>query len=235
MKRKVLITRSQPGADILAATLLEAGYLPRISSVIQIEAISAFNATSGFEKYSAFIFVSASAARMATEITASLKKIEKPAIYAIGPETERQLALAGLQSSCPERADSEGLLALADLQAVNAKRILIICGRGGRETLQQNLQDRGAVVTRAEVYRRIPTHVILQNTDDLDAVIISSGEGLRLFLDLLTELPTRVPLLLPSQRVAEQARAASVKHIIVCEGASSEAVLNKLETLFLCA
>jgi len=232
MKRKVLITRSQPGADVMAAVLKEAGYLPRISSVLQIKAISAFVSRRELKKYSAFIFVSGPAVRFAAGIISSLKKFSKPVIYAIGPETKRQLARAGLRSIHPERADSENLLALAGLKDVNGKRILIVCGRGGRETLQQQLQDRGAGVSRAEVYQRLPAQVTLQNTDEIDAVIISSGEGLRVFLELATDLPGRVPILLPSMRVAEQAGAAGVKDIIVCEGASSEAVLNKLDALY---
>jgi len=232
VKRSVLITRSQPGADIMAAALGEAGYLPRIGSVIRIAAVPALVTRQTLEAYSVFIFVSAAAVRLAPGISSCLKEFEKPVIYAIGPETRRQLAHLGLSSTSSESADSEGLLSLNDLQNIDGKRILIVCGTGGREILQQQLQDRGAVVDRAEVYQRLAAEVTLENTGEIDAVIISSGDGLKFFLELDTGLPDRVPLLLPSRRVAKQARMAGVKDIIVCEGASSEAVLNKLDALF---
>ena len=240
MKRKVLVTRSQPGADSLAAALKEAGYQPRITSVIRIEATPYLNSLKELENYSLFIFISAAAVRLATEIISYLQGDKNPEIYAIGPETERQLRLVSLNSNCPERADSEGLLALTSLLAIGGKRVLIICGRRGRETLQQQLRDRGAEVDRAEVYQRLPAPVVLQDMGDLDAVIISSGEGLRCFLNLIRNIPGQVleqnpgwlPMLVPSHRVANQARIAGVKDIIVCEGASSEAVLCKLDVLF---
>lgn len=235
MKARVLITRAQPGADVMAAFLKTAGYQTRIESVMHTEALSVDLPGPGLAKISTFVFVSPAAVRFANKLVRYLTDLENPEIYAVGPETKRQLLQQGLSSKCPELANSEGLLALDGLQRVKGRNILIVCGRGGRVTLQTQLQNRGAKVSRAEVYQRLPSPIALQDTRELDAVIISSGEGLQLFLQATSDLPNRVPFLLPSGRIAEQAKAAGVKQSIVCDGASSEAVLNALDTLFSCA
>ncbi len=219
----------------MSAFLSAAGYKTRVCSVVRTEAVSVDFSNLELEHKSAFIFVSSAAVRFANELVTYLTGLDHPLIYAVGPETKRQLLLLGLSAECPPLASSEGLLALEGLQRVNGTNILIVCGRGGRETLQTQLQRRGAKVGRAEVYQRLPSLAALQDTRDVDAVIISSGEGLQFFLEAGSDLPERVPILLPSIRVAEQASAAGVKRVIVSDGASSEAVRNALDTLFSCA
>ena len=55
----------------------------------------------------------------------------------------------------PEHHDSEGLIALAALQNVARKNVLIIRGDGGRELIAEKLSDRGASVHYFESYRRV--------------------------------------------------------------------------------
>jgi len=76
--------------------------------------------------------------------------------------------------------DSEGLLALEGLQSLPAQKVLIVRGQAGREHLAQGLENRGAVVEYAEVYRRFRTEQALTNAyQDVAAIVVSSTEALQ--------------------------------------------------------
>lgn len=212
--------------------LSRAGYQPRICSLINTEIIT--NDSDIFELggYQAFIFVSSAAVRFATGLVPLLQNIEAPEIYAVGPETSRALEKFGLTSVVPSNADSEGLLELPGLNDVYGKRIAVVCGRGGRKKLHKKLDSRGAVVTRIEVYQRRQKLVELDMAG-IDAVAISSGEGLLAYVNAGKNQTRDIPILLPSERVAKLARSAGFTQCIVCNGASAGAVVEGLERLFL--
>jgi uroporphyrinogen-III synthase len=111
---------------------------------------------------------------------------------AIGPATAAELTRFGVkQVLTPQgRYDSESLLALPEMQAVQGKRIMIFRGVGGRELLAERLRQRGAEVVLAECYRRINPQQdagalsrLWQNRQ-LHAVVVTSSEALRNLLDL---------------------------------------------------
>ena len=75
---------------------------------------------------------------------------------AVGEMTAAALRNSGVADviSPSERFDSDALLALAELQAVQGRNIIVFRGEGGRERLREGLEARGAVVAYAECYRR---------------------------------------------------------------------------------
>lgn len=75
---------------------------------------------------------------------------------AVGEATAAALREAGLADVVAPsgRADSEALLALPQLQAVEGAPIIIFRGVGGREHLRSVLESRGAKVAYVECYRR---------------------------------------------------------------------------------
>lgn len=77
---------------------------------------------------------------------------------AVGSGTAAALRRAGIaRVSVPEdRADSEGLLALDDLQALSGQAVGLVTAPGGRGLIAETLAQRGARVHLAEVYRRLP-------------------------------------------------------------------------------
>jgi uroporphyrinogen-III synthase len=86
--------------------------------------------------------------------------------------------------------DSEGLLALPELQAVQHQHLMIVRGEGGRDLIASTLQQRGAHIHIAECYRR---QALQHNTELLDrswqqhafsAVLLTSSEAMRYFLQL---------------------------------------------------
>jgi uroporphyrinogen-III synthase len=97
-------------------------------------------------------------------------------VFAIGPATAHALAQAQITAQIPAEFNSQSLLALPALQAVQHKRMLIFSGKGGRNLLKQTLQQRGAIVKKVAVYRReCPTISSLLDFEEEIACIISTS------------------------------------------------------------
>jgi len=107
------------------------------------------------EAFDLVIFTSANAVRFGVALLESHPTVK---LAAIGPATARALEASGFQVAAvpPSAHDSEHLLGHPALAHVDGKRVLIVKGLNGRETLQDELARRGAHVTVAEVYRREP-------------------------------------------------------------------------------
>ena len=110
-------------------------------------------------------------------------------------------------------------------------------GEGGRELLAERLRELGASVEYLELYRRgLPHYPPAALPDRIEAerlngLVVSSGQGFehlhQLAGDAWPQL-ARLPLFVPSPRVAEMARAAGVKTVVDCRGASAAALLTAL-------
>ena len=148
---------------------------------------------------------------------------------AVGPGTARALAGLGIGDCLlPEgRFDSEGLLAcdaLAPAQ-VRGQHVAIFRGDGGRELLADTLRARGAEVDCITCYQRSgppngPEMLLAAwRRRQLDAITVSSSEGLRHLLGLLDAeglaCLQQTPLFVPHARIAETARALGLQRIIL--------------------
>lgn len=111
--------------------------------------------------------------------------------------------------------DSEALLALPALQQVDAQRVVIFRGQGGREQLAETLRARGAQVEYAEVYRRVrpdndPEQLPdLLRQDAIDIISVTSSEALDNLIEFGApelERLQRTPLVVFHQRIADAAR-----------------------------
>lgn len=160
--------------------------------------------------------------------------------YTVGEASARILADFGLEVTTPGvNMSSEGLLALPGLAAAEGERVLIVKGEGGRATLARTLAERGALVESLCCYRRRAPEMAdghlaaLLQDERIEIVCLSSGDGLANFLTLLSpEESTKLRdtwILLPSERVAEQARAAGLERLIVAGNASDDSVCQALE------
>ena len=146
---------------------------------------------------------------------------------AIGPSTVTALATHGIGPvlAPSDRFDSEAVLALPEFSeaAVAGRRFLILRGNGGRELLAETLRARGATVDCLSCYRRsapadMSLLVRLLRADGLDAVTLSSSEGLRnLWLALAPEDRQRLmclPVFVPHARIAEEAATLGLKRVV---------------------
>jgi uroporphyrinogen-III synthase len=137
--------------------------------------------------------------------------------------------------------DSEALLALPALQqaiVAPAPRVLILRGEGGREFLAERLRSQGVSVDYLPLYRRVlpqyaPGELSRQvRAERLNGLVVSSGQGFQHLLQLAGDdwsALARLPLFVPSPRVAEQARAAGAQIVVDCRGASAAALQAALE------
>lgn len=109
-----------------------------------------------------------------------------PAI-GVGQGTAFALQRAGVRAPlAPARQDSEGVLALPELQALHGQRIGLIGAPGGRGLLREVLTARGAQLEEAHVYRRVPPRLDRRHAQALRqlpasaCVLWSSAEAMAL-------------------------------------------------------
>jgi uroporphyrinogen-III synthase len=121
----------------------------------------------------------------------------------------------------PARSDSEGLLAMPELQALAGTAVGLVTAPGGRGLLAPALAARGAQVRRADVYQRLPPRFDRRHRARLQALgpdvalLLSSGEALAHFLHGLAPeaagVLARARVVVASPRLAELARQAGAR------------------------
>lgn len=120
-----------------------------------------------------------------------------------------------------ERFDSEGLLALPELQNMAGKRVMILRGDSGRELLGDTLKARGATVEYVSCYlrRKHPVDGAALLAAKPAAITVTSSEALvHLWASLQEAAKTALaamPLFVPHARIAELARQQGWTNIIV--------------------
>lgn len=244
-ERTVLVTRPAGQAQALCDALRELGWQPVHQPMLVIESHPQPRAEQrrqvmDLDQYQHVIFISGNA------VICGMNWIEQfwPQLphglnwYAVGSSSAQQLRSYGVAAQWPRQMESEGLLALPSLRSPRGERVLLVTGEGGRNRLQQGLQERGARVDLLRVYRRLPpalTPLQLQQLfeqQNFAALLISSGEGLTNMTALLgrraVELVADSLLVLPSQRVAELAAECGFPHLAVSDNATDQAMLRCL-------
>lgn len=237
---RLLITRSQPGADSMARALNEAGYRTSVCPMLNIEPLStARDKVQRLGPISQVVCLSLAAARHGVPmLIEGAPDIVRGANWiAVGRGTADALREAGIDATFPPVETSEGLLALPDLAQLKGQRILLLSGEGGRTLLADELRKRGAEPIRLAVYRRtVPGGELLRDADidiaDIAAVIVSSGEGGSAWAHCWQKAggSLSVPVVVPSARVAVQMRTLGCAEVLVSGGASAEAVINLLDS-----
>jgi uroporphyrinogen-III synthase len=157
----------------------------------------------------------------------------------VGRATARALRDQGLEvhATPGQVSNSEGLLAAPGFADVRGRRILILKGVGGRDTLRETLCRRGADVTLGEVYRRT---IAVPNAGSLDGLQRACATGLAVIavtsvdvLDALLELAPETlvarlrdaPLLVPGERVAAAARERGWRAPLVVAPSAEDATM----------
>jgi uroporphyrinogen-III synthase len=222
--RRILICRPEPEASRLASRFRAAGADVRILPLINREPVPETperrTLILSLDEFSHVIAVSPFAARLLLdEIDTWWPQIPMGIRwYGVGAGTAAVLAEHGLNPrKPPEGWTSEALLALPSLNNLQGERVLLARGESGRELIRETLEARGARVTPLPLYRRFcPEYSPEQIQETVEtfapeAIITLSGETLNNLIALCANsshnLYDRL-LIVPADRVAEQARAA---------------------------
>lgn len=216
---RVWLTRTEPGATRQAVALATRGFEVLKAPVLGIEPLSSPPPDGHFD-VSVFVSEHAVSGATANGWTGG------PAL-AIGTATARALAAMGVGPSWPIQANAQGVV---DLLAPNPPaRTLVVKGTGGRSTLQDWLRGRERTVAEWDVYRRVRLHVAVAD-EVIDSIVASSADGLRVVEQLwfAERRDARVPLLVPSERVADLATAMGFEQVVVTAGAGTDAVVAAL-------
>ena len=244
---RLLLTRPAEDCAALAQTLAAQGVVSHCMPLLAIEALDETpeqrSAFADLQRYCAVIVVSKPAARIGLQLLAQ-HGAPTPDLpwFSVGAATAAVLAEQGLGVHFPDLGDdSEALLALPALQqaiVAPAPRVLILRGEGGREFLAERLRSQGVSVDYLPLYRRVLPHYApgelsrQVRAERLNGLVVSSGQGFEHLLQLAGDdwpALARLPLFVPSPRVAEQARAAGAQIVVDCRGASAAALQAALE------
>ena len=231
--KRILVTRPVAQAAQLAAMIADQGgealRFPLLEIGPAADLAPLQQAIARLDDYALAIFISPNAVDFSVpQILAHRSWPECLQAAAIGPSTVAQLAGYGISPVIApmQRFDSEALLEMSQFQTdcVAGKKVLILRGNGGRALLAETLLERGAELTAVTCYHRsapvdgAPLLSLLRNKG-LDAVTISSSEGLHNLLALLDtdayERLRTMPVFVPHRRIAELAAQRGLQKLIL--------------------
>jgi uroporphyrinogen-III synthase len=166
--------------------------------------------------------------------------------YAVGEKTAEALREADIQAITSKAGyDSESLLNLSELTELAHQKILILRGFGGRELLKQQFEQRGAKVDYADLYQRnCPNYTVSEINDALitfspDILIALSGETLHNLVKISQNKDIAIDgrpaitdkaVLVPSNRVADQARSLGFSKVWVPQALNEQALIDCIES-----
>jgi uroporphyrinogen-III synthase len=205
--------------------------------------INKINTKTTGQQYDVIIFISTNAVKYAEEYFKELF-IKPFKVFAVGSITAKELIDKGIQVDCypKNNASSNELLAMPDCEELKNKKILIVRGRGGSETLKNSLQLMNQV-DYLEVYERTPCELTSHHIESIErflgspdgTVIANSIESLSNIIQLVKDvsfshfdkLKSR-NLIVLSERIKVQAKMIGFKNIRVTLNPSDQAVVDEL-------
>lgn len=233
----IVVTRPEPQARGMAALVTAANGVPIVQSGITIVPAPvdepSLQTLSRLSEYSAAVFTSPNA------IMAALERVRRPDwpadlhLCAVGDGTRNALLQRGFpRVVAPE--EGEGAMALApqlDALVGNQARVLMIAAPGGRKELEEHLHGRGVIVDWCYAYRRKPAPLdpaaARRMKGQWGRLIVTATS--RAILDAIVAMDEKLktrPLIVPSQRLREEARALGFAIVAVSRKAKAESMLE---------
>lgn len=231
---KVLITRPEDDARVLAEEIKARGLEPVMAPLLEIVASPA--ALPDLDDYDALAFTSAAAVRIFAHKT--LQRGLK--CFVVGPNTKNQAEKAGFENIyC---ADGNALELFNLIVRHKPKRILYCAGKDKAEPLCETLNEAGIVCDEDDVYEAravesLPPDVVhLIEEQAIDIALFYSARTAAIFVALAEQSGVKgklkaIKALCLSGRVLESAHAILWKRTCVCEapdGGSMMALLDQI-------
>ncbi|MCE2596123.1 uroporphyrinogen-III synthase [Motilimonas cestriensis] len=245
---RILVTRPQRHQQPLIDALVQQGWfaigqpLLEISASPEIESLAM--SQHQLARFQFIIAISDNAVRYANNWLKQqhLSWPNQAQYLAVGKNTaDCWQQLAQVNACYPESADSEGLIAMPALQAIDQSEILILKGNAGRDLIASSLQKAGAKVTEVSTYQRLPIPLSQSETltkwqqNHINSVIITSGEILFALINVVPNHERnwlfKLNLIVISQRIAKLAREAGFIKVWIAQGASQSALIQCLHNI----
>lgn len=245
---RVVLTRPEGEALSLAREIQRDGGEVLHFATLVIEPLrhsqAALHVVKGLSRFDFALFLSKNAARLGVAMVQAQGGFP-PGLRAIavGPGTARTLEQLGYPDPLfpPQQHDTQGLLAMRELQAdqVAGRQVAIFRGQGGLATLATQLRARGATVEYAELYRRARPVVDLHQISELkargkvDLIVVTSSDALVNLFAMVGEDGQRwlagCQFLVPSIRIATSVKEMGVLfRPLISAGVSDDAFLRQI-------
>jgi uroporphyrinogen-III synthase len=215
---KIVVTRPRDQSAPLARRIEQQGGIAVLCPLLDISALQDTTVLqeklSHLADFDLAIFVSPNAVHYGIEAIRKAGGLPPGLkIAAIGQGSATALRDLGIRDviAPAERYDSEGLLAVAELQNVAGWRVMVLRGESGRELLADTLRARGATVEHVACYRRSKSAMNPQwlLATAPDAISVTSSEALDHLWQILDDKVRRTicgtMLFVPHPRIAERA------------------------------
>ena len=240
---KVLLTRTLSQVQPLQTLLNGQGYEPILFPTLEIKP---FNNKPLKTNYDVLIFISVNALEYGLKVLKTLD-YQSTKIFAVGVATARKLNGYGFKVDAfpSEKASSEALLAMDELQALNNQTVLIFRGKGGRETLKQGLSKNNEV-EYIEVYQRVQCNIIPLHQDSLTEflqsdkgiVTATSVENLSALMSIVEKINIDVveiikcyPIAVLSERIKIVAQSIGFNRIEVATKTRDKGLLKAIQSI----
>ena len=236
---KIVITRPRDQAVQLKQRIERAGGIPLLFPLLDIAPVQdtrqLHEQIKRLPQFDLAIFISPNAVRYGlAEIRAAGPLPQSLKIATVGKGSAGALYSSGITNVIvpADRFDSEGLLALPELQDVSGWHVMIFRGDGGRELLGNTLKERGATVEYATCYQRSKPKMDVGELVNAapNAITVTSSEALGYLWQMLEGAQAAlsdVPLFVQHQRIAELARQQGWHRVVLAE-TGDEGLLSAL-------
>ena len=195
------------------------------------------------ESYDVIIFISVNAVIYSEEYFSQLF-VEPLKVFAVGPTTAKKLTDKGVKvDTYPlENASSQELLMMPECGKLSDKKVLIVRGKGGSETLKNSLKLMNQV-DYLEVYRRTACEVSRLHVESIERfmqipegiVIANSVESLFNVVKLVKEIRSyhldqlkSKTLVVLSERIKVQAQSIGFNNVHVARTPSDKGTIIEI-------
>jgi uroporphyrinogen III methyltransferase/synthase len=167
--KRIVITRARAQSGVLARSIEELGGRVVEFPTIEIRPAADLGpldeALANLSRYDWLMFTSANGVEIFLErLAPERRNLSTLRCAAIGPETARRLAAAGItECLVPASYRAEGILEMLKPEDLRGKRVLIPRAANARQVLPETLRQWGAVVDVIEIYR-----AVLADTDPVE-------------------------------------------------------------------